>query len=183
MLLLQTADNLNRLQSTHKNNFHHITCHCERCSSCHMQVLTEILANGIIWQIKRATISEEPLRSQLKHLLLSPCHSITRLSLTHEARGDVSLATVKFNLSSPAVSAEPRRRCHHTPPPPPPRQLEASAARKITHDGESRSSTARRRDTSNSFTYLRLQTNSENVGEGWRDTVSFALVTQSPAER
>ena len=166
MLLLQTADNLNRLQSTHKNNFvHHITCHCERCSSCHMQVLTEILANGIIWQIKRATISEEPLQSLLKHLLLSPCHSITRLSPTHEARGDVSLATVKFNLSSPAVSAEPRRRCHHTPPPPPPRQLEASAARKITHDGESRSSTARRRDTSNSFTYLQLQTNSENVSE------------------
>ena len=49
-----TADYLNRLQSTHKNNFvHHITCHCERCSSCHMQVLTEILANGIIWQIKK----------------------------------------------------------------------------------------------------------------------------------
>ena len=49
-----TAEYPSRLQSTHKNNFvHHITCHCERCSSCHMQVLTEILANGIIWQIKK----------------------------------------------------------------------------------------------------------------------------------
>ena len=38
-----TAEYSNRLQSIHKNNsLHHITCHCDRSFSCHMQVLTEI---------------------------------------------------------------------------------------------------------------------------------------------
>ena len=138
----------------------HVTCRF---------LLKSILAIGIILRINETTISEEPLWSQLRYL--SRHHVKASRGCPSLSRHEGMLAWPQSNLTWAPGQSLLRRAgdvtSHHTPPPPPPRQLEASAARKITHDGESRSSTARRRGTSNSFTYLQLQ---RTLVSGWGDS-------------
>ena len=91
---------LNRLQSIHKNNsLHHITCHCDRSFSCHMQVLTEInLGNWNNFANKRDNnFSRSTSVTIAVSVSPSPCHSITRMpSLT---RHEGMLAWPQSNLT------------------------------------------------------------------------------------